>query len=395
MNIYLIGTGMDGDNTLTKEAREATERSDVLVGAARMTEPFQKLGKPVFVSWRYEEITAFLNDCPYDSAAVLMSGDCGFFSGAEKLSAMLSGHETSIIPGIASPVYLAARIKKPWKDMRFVDLHGKSANVVRNVCRSEYCFFLLGGETGAEDICRRLVSYGMGDIKVFVGENMGRENERIVSGTAEELSCQSFEKLSVMITENPGFEKGVRYGIPDDRFLRSDIPMTKSEIRAVVMSKLSPGESSAVWDIGCGTGSVSVECALCCTNGTVYSVDKKPEALELTVRNSVLFRCDNIVPVGGDIRDRIGDLPRPDAVFIGGASGRTDDIVSAAAADGNTPAIVITAVSLETLSEAVSALEKNGFYANVTEIAVTRTKRLGTHTMLSALNPVFIIEGIK
>ena len=395
MKIYIVGTGMDGRKTLTAEALEAVMSAEVLIGAKRMLEPFFGLGKRCFESWRYEEICAFIDDCGDSDTAVLMSGDCGFFSGAEKLSEMLRGRDVSIIPGIASPVYFCAKIKKPWKDMRFVDLHGKTANIVRSVSRAGYCFFLLGGGISPAGVCARLREYGMGGITVHTGEDLGYPDERILTGTADDLASVSFGKLAVMVTENPGYERGIRFGIPDSEFIRGEVPMTKSEVRAAVMSKLGIGEQDMVWDIGCGTGSVSVECALQCTDGTVWAVDKSAEACDITRRNGIAFHCDNINVREGDISGVLPELPKPDAVFVGGASGRTAEIAEAAFRGGNSPRFVVTAVTLETLNEAVSALESRGMTAEVTQIAVTRTRKAGSHTMLAAQNPVFIIEGKK
>ena len=104
MKIYIVGIGMDGSKTLTYEAKKAIENADVLIGAKRMTEPFAALGKKMLESWKTDEICAFLDSCGYENAAVLMSGDCGFYSGAERLKTALAGHETETIPGISTPV---------------------------------------------------------------------------------------------------------------------------------------------------------------------------------------------------------------------------------------------------------------------------------------------------
>lgn len=393
MKVYIVGIGMDGGKTLTDEARKAIAGADALVGAKRMTEPFEALGKPVFTSWKDDEICEYLNRSEYGSAAVLMSGDCGFFSGAEKLSQRLKMHETHIVPGISAPVYLCAALGMTWQDMKFVSLHGADGNIVRNVRRNGKCFFLLGGSVTPADICARLCEYGMGDITVHVGARLAYPDERIISGSARELADVQCDPLCAVVTENDAPERLTRSGIPDDEFVRGSVPMTKSEIRAVVASKLGVCGSDTVWDIGCGTGSVSVECALAATDGTVIAVDRNETAAELTKANAVRFGCDNLRVISGGAPDALSGIPAPDRVFIGGAGGRISAILEAAKKGGRLQKTVITAVSLETLNEAVNALKEQGLSAQVTQITPVRTRLVGAHTMLDAQNPVFIIEG--
>ncbi len=391
--IYIVGIGMDGERTLTADAKKAIEQADVLIGAKRMTEPFAALGKPEYECWRAADIRAFLDDCGYASAAVLMSGDCGFFSGAADLKKALAGHDTEIISGISTPVYLCAKLGLAWQDMGFVSLHGTDGNIVRNIRRTRRCFFLLGGSVTPSDICKRLCEYGMGDITVHIGARLAYPDERIISGTAGELRETECDDLCAVITENPSPENRIRTGIPDGEFIRDDIPMTKSEVRAAVASKLDVCSNDTVWDIGCGTGSVSVEAALAAYNGTVFAADKNGDAISLTIRNARKFGCDNIRTVHGSVPDILSELPSPDRVFIGGAGGNISAVLEAALKGGKCRKTVMTAVTLETLNEAVEALRLHGMTTDVTQIAVTRTRTVGTHTMFAAQNPVFVTEG--
>lgn len=392
MKIYIVGIGMDGEKTLTREAKKAIEEADVLIGAKRMTEPFSAPGKRIFESWKTDEICEFLSPCGYDTAAVLMSGDCGFFSGAELLKERLSGYYTEIIAGISTPVYMCAKLGLSWQDMHFVSLHGADGNIARNVRRYAKCFFLLGGNVTPADICKRLCEYGTGGVTVHIGARLSYPDEFIVTGKASELTDVKCDGLCAVITENPAPERCARSGIPDSEFERGNVPMTKSEIRAVLASKLGICYNDIVWDIGCGTGSVSVECALAANGGTVFAVDRNEEAVALTAKNARTFGCDNIRAINGCAPEVLASLPRPDKVFIGGAGGNISAIIDAATACGNAPRIVVTAVTLETLGEAVSALSEHGLTANVTQISAVRTRPVGSHTVLDAQNPVFIIE---
>uniref|UniRef100_UPI00036944CD precorrin-6Y C5,15-methyltransferase (decarboxylating) subunit CbiT n=1 Tax=Ruminococcus flavefaciens TaxID=1265 RepID=UPI00036944CD len=319
-------------------------------------------------------------------------GDCGFFSGARKISESLADHETEMICGISSPVYFLSKLGKDWSDCFFVSLHGKSANAARAVSSHKKTFFLLGGDLTAGELCRRLCDYGMGEVTVHIGADLGYSSEKIISGRAEEFTEADISQLSVLLAENPEYERALLSGIPDEKFIRGNVPMTKSEVRAVAVAGLDIRKTDVCWDIGGGTGSVSVEMAIRCGRGRVYSVEKNTEAVSLIAENRRRFRCDNIEIVEGEASEAVRELPSPDCVFIGGSGGKLKDIVKAAAEKNSNIRLTVTAVSIETLAEATTVFDEIGFEAEISQIAVTRTRKMGNHTMMSAENPVFIIK---
>ena len=392
MKVYIIGIGMGSRETMTAEAVKAVEKADVLIGAKRMIEPFKDVGKPVFEEYRSSEIVRYIEESTYQCVAVLMSGDCGFFSGTKKLSELLPEAETEYICGISSPVYFLSKLKKEWSDCNFVSLHGKNGNIVRSVCAHEKTFFLLGGDVTAADICRKLCDFGMSDISVYIGEQLGYEDEKITFGKACELTEYTANGLSVLLAENPDFERFMPCCIDDDLFIRGKVPMTKKEVRGNVVAGLEIGKNDVCWDIGCGTGSVSVEMALRCENGTVCAVDRNHEAVMLTADNSRRFGCDNIVIYEGYAADIINELPVPDCVFIGGSAGQIEDIIKTALDKNHNIRLTITVVSIETLSDCIAVFDKFDLEAEITQLAVTRTRKIGGHTMMAAENPIFIIK---
>lgn len=394
--VYIIGIGMNGAETLTQQAKQIIGEADCLIGANRMLEPFSALNKPGFISWNSGDISDYIQRSEYDTFAVLMSGDCGFFSGSEGLlRALPESVDSEVVCGISTPVYFCSKLKIPWQDIPTVNLHGVSSNIARNAARYQRCFFLLGGKLGASEVCRRLCDYGMGGINVYIGECLGYPHERILTGKAEMFINTDLDNLSVLMTDNTEPELFSRSGIPDGEFIRGEVPMTKSEVRALAISKLGIAPADVVWDIGCGTGSVSVEMALQCYNGRVYSVDKKPEAVALTRQNAVKFRCDNIESSWGTAPECLDELPAPDKVFIGGTCGNLNAIIKSISDKNHNAVVVLTAVSLETLNEAIKTLTECKYEYEILQISVTRTKLVGSHTMLNAENPVFIIKGAK
>jgi precorrin-6Y C5,15-methyltransferase (decarboxylating), cbiT subunit len=392
-HISIVGIGMDGSDTLTSEALRIVENSHVLIGASRMLDCFKKLEKPRFISYKSSDIAEFIHSCEYEKITVLMSGDCGFYSGAEQLLPLIGDLETEVVCGISTPVYFASKLKIAWQNMKFVTLHGVEGNIVRHVCANKLTFFLLGGAITPKDICMRLCEYGLGELTVHIGEKLGGKDERITTGTANELTEFDSDRLCSVIVRNENYEKSLRSCIPDSEFIRGKVPMTKSEVRCVCVSKLEIASDSICWDIGCGTGSVTVEMAVRCPDGRVYAVERNDEAVGLTSENRLKFGCDNIEIIAGNAESTIKTLPSPDCVFIGGSGGFLSKIISVAVEKNPLVKIVATAVSLETLNECVEIFSRIGAETEIIQLAVTRTKRIGSHTMLSAENPVFIIRG--
>lgn len=394
--INIIGIGMVDGLTLTEAAREAITDSDAIFGSERVVEPFDGLEKPLFKTWDSAEIAEIIHRKEFERPCVLVSGDCGFYSAAigmaEKLEKKLDDYETALICGISTPVYFSSKIKIPWQDMKFISLHGEENNVIRPICRNKHCFFLLGGDITAGDICGALCEFGLGDIKVYIGEDLGYATEKISVGSVREFANRTFEKLCVLVTENNNFERGIPIGIPDDEFVRKEVPMTKSEVRAVIMSKLGVGDGDICWDIGCGTGSVTVEMALNCGSGMVYAVDISDTAADLTSQNCKKFRCDNAFVYCGKAPNVLEDFTAPDCVFVGGSGGKFGEILEVVFKTAKSGArIVVTAVTLDTLERCRRAFSDNDIAAEIVQAAFSR---VGDGSMMSALNPIFIIKGI-
>lgn len=389
--VIIAGVGMDCSGNMTIRAKIAAESADILIGAGRILRDFEYLHKESFCSYNTCEIADFICQNSGKKIVTLMSGDCGFFSGARKLSEELDrrGVSYEIVPGIASPVYLCSRLGIGWERLRFVSLHGADANIVREVSSHEYVFVLLGSEKDCGEVCRKLTEYGRGKVSVFIGEDMGYPDEKITKGSAEELSGVITSKLCSMLIVNSEYEKYIASGISDDEFIRGKAPMTKAEIRCSAVSKLNICESDICWDIGSGTGSVSVEMALRCPRGKVYAVEKDGEAAELSEKNFRKFGCDNVISVCVRAENVMKELPAPDCVFIGGSGGGLSEIVSAALGKNPSVRIVMTAVSLETLLESECLGERE-----ITEISAARTVRAGKYTMLRGENPVFVIRRL-
>ena len=188
-------------------------------------------------------------------------------------------------------------------------------------------------------------------------------------------------------------------GIPDELFERvEEVPITKEEIRAVQISKARLSSGHIVYDIGCGSGSVSIEAALQIKPlGKVFSIDFDPKAIELTKKNIEKFKVVNITTIFGNATEKIPELPTADAIFIGGTGGDTKDILKLCENKLKSGGrIVIGTILLETLVAVLETIEKLKFSSiDVTQITVSKSKKTSTGTMMLARNPVTVISATK
>ncbi len=187
-------------------------------------------------------------------------------------------------------------------------------------------------------------------------------------------------------------------GIPDEFFERiEEVPITKEEVRAIQISKgrLSPGQ--IIYDIGCGSGSVSIEAALQIQSGKVFAIDLDPNAVDLTKKNLAKFQISNVSVILGNAKEKISELPMADTIFIGGTGGDTVDIVrlceSKLKQGGR---IVIGTILIETLFAVLNVVEKLKFSSvDITQITISKSRKTSTGTMMLARNPVTIISATK
>ena len=391
----MVGTGMGGPGTLTADARKAIEEADVLLGAARMLEGSKTAHSRAFTAIAAKDIVDVIKRENGPFFAVLFSGDTGFYSGAKGLKAELEKQgvdaEVEILPGIGSLSYFCAKLGRTWQDVKAISLHGRQTDLVRCVKEYPAVFTLLGGETGALDALSRLKEADLGALTAHIGQRLGYEDATIVSGTVAELLENSYDSLSVLLVENPDWGAYVvTHGIADEAFTRADVPMTKQEIRSVTLSKLQLGKGSVVWDIGSGSGSVSVECALQASGGQVYAIEKEADAVELTKKNLEKFGIVNCTVVEGSAPEALTCLPAPTHAFIGGSTGNLKEILAVLLEKNPKVRIVANAVTMETAAE-LSEAAKDFAFSDICCVNVSRGRKLGRYHLMTAQNPVYIV----
>ena len=390
--VTVIGIGPGSVSLLTAEAKAALADCDAVIGAKSVAEALHPV-QPVYHEFLPQKVREVLDGHPsIRHAAVVMRGDVGFYSGTKKLLDALRGYDVTLFPGISSIPAFAARLGVSWDDAALISLHGRTANLIHTVNSNRKVFALTGGENTVEEICRKLCAYGFGELSVTVGERMTYPDEAITRGTAAELCESHFDSLSVLYIEHPQAVRRHRHGISDEAFLRGEVPITKSEVRTISMAKLDLPADAVVYDVGAGTGSVSVECALAAYDGQVFAIEKEADAAELIRRNKVKFRTDNLTVIEGTAPQALEELPAPTHVFIGGSSGNLREILSAVLTKNPNVRIVLNAVTIETQTEAAECARHFGFteYETVS-VNIARSRKLGRYHMMTAQNPVWII----
>lgn len=445
--VSLIGMGPGSPGCCTLEAEQYLADCDVIIGAGRILEICQELLKgprerketPMYDCYRGSEIAVILKEHPeYRKAAVVFSGDIGFYSGARSVKEYLRDYDVKMIPGIASPVYFLDKLGIPWDKVLLASRHGQDCDAAALLEGCERVCILLGKEGDIPDICKELLEHHMENVKITVGEHLSYPEERIVSGTPAELSDSRFDSLSIALLEQPdgegtgrGFleqcrkeEAGSDFskqcsgqskrwsgteisnesgkngasmtvpGIPDSYFIRGEVPMTKEEIRTVSLAKLHLTSESILYDVGAGTGSVSVEAALMYPRARVYAIERNPEGMDLIYKNREHFGTDNVEVIQGEAPEALEALEKPTHVFIGGSGGKLFSIVEAVRRKNPRARIVVNAITLETLNQLAQLREKYPEYKNmeIIQISVARSRTLGNYHMMMGENPIYIVS---
>lgn len=392
-SILLAGIGM-GPGDMTVRAAEKVGQADLIVGAKRMVESVDTSGKDVLVEYRSDVILSYLDQHPeYGRVAVLLSGDVGFYSGAKGLLAKVdrTRYDVDVEAGISSIVYLCSKMGETWQDAKLTSNHGRESNIVGLVNTNRKVFTLLSGEDTVHAMCRLLFDYGLNDVSVTIGQDFGYPTERVFTGTPSQALDERFGDLCVALIINDSPDTRNPVSIPDEEFTRGDAPMTKSEVRALSVAKLKLSTDSIVYDVGAGTGSVSVEMALVANEGRVYAIEREDVAADLIEINKRRFKAANLEIVRGLAPEALKDLPAPTHAFIGGSSGNLRQIVERLLEKNPDVRIVINSVTIETMSETLQVVKDlNLVEEEFVNVTIARSRRLGRYHLMTGQNPVYI-----
>ena len=442
LQITLAGIGMGAEALLTEEVRNRIAEADYVFGAKRMVESIKKLCKQnvkKYNCYLSKDIIPVIENIQENSAkiVILFSGDTGFYSGCEKLYNELCKHKgmgkAEVLPGISSLSVLSARTGISWQDAKILSTHGVEpalwkSRLLDAAKHEKKTFFLTSGVADVEEIGNLLSSEFAKEewknLKIYLGYQLSYPQEWIKCLTVDELckllsrdhndggqdSLQNSlqeepqDKLQDKLQDKP--EEGLYVGMllnehpkkhrltpgyPDDMFIRGQVPMTKEEVRSVSICKLHLTEDAVVYDIGSGTGSVSVEIAALSPRVQVYAMEVNGEAVSLLEENCKQFGLHNVRCIRTKAPDGLEDLPVATHAFIGGSKGNLREILWTLYRKNNHMRIVVNAVSMETICQMQELLKELPVeQEEILQLSVTKTKQLGSYHMLQAANPVYI-----
>lgn len=399
--VYLLGAGPGGSGLLTREAVEALTDCDLIAGAKRIVEGLREFEKTELLEYQPERILEYLRaHKEYDRVCIALSGDVGFYSGARKLVQAFEKEpdtELSVLPGISSVNFFFAKTGESWEDVRFLSLHGREADFISEVRRFPKVFLLAGGPDTLKNICGRLLDAGLSGTALTVGENLSLPGECIRTGSPETFKDCETEALAVFLIKNPEAERyGKRvltHGLGDENFLRDKVPMTKMEVRAVSLSKLKLTAGAVVYDVGAGTGSVSVECARLSGTIKVFAIERNHDAAELIRKNREKFGLSNLEIIEGEAPEAMLALPVPTHVFIGGSGGSMGAIIKAALLKNPEARFVANVITLESMTALMEVLKtRQAEEEEIVQLSAARAKKAGGSHLMTGQNPVWIVS---
>jgi precorrin-6Y C5,15-methyltransferase (decarboxylating) len=393
-----------GPQDLTDEHLEIIKQADVLVGGKRLLNYFKELNvQKKTIGRNIEEVIEFVkHQMTHYQIVVLASGDPLFYGIGATLISALGSSNVVIYPNISTLSAAFARIKEPWNDVRIISLHGRKneKQLFKALEKEDKIAVLTDPHKNPAWLAQRLIEYELIDFDICVLEALG--------STAEKHSWYSLRQAATMEFSVPNFvvlKRGARdfnagaelhLGISDGWIAHQGGLITKSEVRAVALSQLRLMPHHTLWDLGAGSGSISIEASLFLKKGQIFAVEKNPERIDQININKQRFNVKNLKVIQSVLPQGLADLSNPDRVFIGGGGKDLSAIIQAAADSLKTNGIiVINTVLVSSLQIAQETLHRLGFRADSIQVQINRGSDMPWGERYQAQNPVWIVRGFR
>lgn len=404
--VSVIGISAGGADSLPAALRERVEKADVLAGGERHLGYFPQFAgqrlpiRHALDAWAEQVATAADEG---RQVVVVASGDPLFYGIGTRLLARLGADRLEFHPHATSIQLAFARVGVSWEDAVWVSIHARPFENLRKVLgRFAKIGVLTDSCQSAEAICQWLVEAGVDEYEVAILENLGAANERLIRGRPEALGGQAFAPLNVvLLLRRPDWTMPPRtanalLGTPEvafDHRRTGEGMITKAEVRAVTLSRLQPLPTDVVWDIGAGSGAVSVEWGRLLIHGMVYAIERDAETFVQLQANLRRHRAYNVIPIRGEAPTCLAELPDPDGVFLGGSGGKLAAILGEAL-NRLRPGgrLVANFILLEHVHEAQQLAKTRGLAADLVWLSAARSKSLAGKTSLEPLTPIAVLS---
>ena len=333
---------------------------------------------------------------------VLASGDPLFFGIGKTMIERFGREHVQIHPAISSIQHCFARFGLSWDQAAFVSLHGRNhANPVGLMLERPLTAILTDNVNRPEVLAAKLLMFFAGTNQqptLYVAENIGTSQERLVQGDPQTIAAESFSGLCCLIVarKSPHSDTSAPYnlGLTEHEISHSRGLITKSEVRAAALHLLSLPRYGVLWDVGAGSGSVGLEAARLCPGSTVYSIEKNPDEQDNIRRNRERHSVHNLRLIEGGAPETLAGLPAPDRIFVGGSGGALSAIVECCT-EALLPGgrIIISAVLEKTSAQAPQLLHEKGLSVHLHRLHVERT----SYPLMekNIFNPITLIVGEK
>lgn len=401
--IKVIGVGECGASSLTDELIHTIHKADLLVGGERLLSFFPEAkGERVVLKGGLAAVVERLAELAEgQSAVVLASGDPLFFGIAGYLSSRLGRERLDILPHLSSVQLVFAKLGESWQDAQLESLHGRPIQGLAQRLDGRAKIALLTDDVNTPSaLAAYLLHFEMNEYEAFVGEDLGGPDEQFTHWSLADMAEAEFGPLNVVVLrrlkDTPPARVG--FGFADEEFHQRKPEkglITKREVRVFSLSELRLSERSVVWDIGAGSGSVAVECARLAKYGQVFAIEKNEGDLQNVEANKIKFRTDFPV-IHAKAPEGLSELPDPNAVFIGGSGGELKELIHLCGERLQSGGrVVVNAVTIETLHDAMKSMQEAGLAPEVTLLQTARSKPILNMTRFEGLNPIYVITGTK
>ncbi|GAB1538735.1 bifunctional cobalt-precorrin-7 (C(5))-methyltransferase/cobalt-precorrin-6B (C(15))-methyltransferase [Scytonema sp. NUACC21] len=423
--VNVVGIGLDGAAGLSEKVKQIIEQAALLVGSDRHLSYFPNHPSERLLLKNFtEDISKIRNYLQKggDGVVVIVSGDPLFFGLGRLLLAELPKDLLTFHPHLSSVQLAFNRVKASWQDARVISTHGRSVEELIHALQQgvEKIAVLTDGTNTPNAIAKLIQSLNLpSQYQLWVCENLGGEDERVQSFPIETLcldvisNVSTFAPLNVVVLQRQDKEKPLdltalpQFGVPDDCFLSfSDRPglMTKREVRTLVLAELSLRPGQIIWDIGAGTGSVSIEIARLFPTSKIYAFEKTAAGSALISQNCRRFQVENVISIHGSApsvlqtieegRDTSGVEERVNRVFIGGSGGHLTAILDTCSTKLSPDGVIVLALAtLEHLNTALSWFQSHSWHYQLLQVQLSRSVPIGQLTRFAPLNPVTIVTG--
>lgn len=416
--LYVIGFGFKPfDGNIIKILLD----TDFILASERLfdfflgLEAYDKVKDKVRVINNVDKTFEFIKSNPHAKIVLLASGDPLFYGIGRRAVEELGKDSVEILPDLSSIQVAFARIKESWDNAFLMSLHGGPdpnkrrkmqydiTDLPRLLLNHPKIAILTDKENNPQNIAHIIINSSelserlKENIKMYVCEKLGYPDETITEAAPSQIAQKQFRNPNLVIILNKNqattYKKSnLIFGLTEDEILHTNGLITKDEVRAISIHKLSLLNKGVFWDVGAGSGSISIEIALLCPEMQIYAIEKDPLQIENILNNKDNFQLHNLHIIFGEALSVFEGLPLPQRVFIGGSGGRLEEIIKFIS-EKSVEIIVINATTIETLNKSILSLDGLGYSVDVTQVNVSRMRKIGNSNYFSALNPVFIIRG--